>query len=65
MRFMLTATWKQPPDEEVMALIPAEEARPKELEEQGIQEAIYFAANQSAVWCIWNCESEDEIKETV
>jgi len=40
MRFMLKATWKQPLDEKMMALLPAEEARADELAEQGILEAL-------------------------
>lgn len=65
MRFMLTATWKQPPNEEIMALVPAEEARVRELEQQGIQESLYLAADQSAVWGIWNCASQDALQETL
>ncbi len=65
MRFMLTYTWKQPPDEEVMALIPAEEARFKELAEQGIAGALETAADQSTFWTVWNCASQDELQETL
>ena len=63
MRFMLRATWKQPPDEEIMALLPAEEARAKELTEQGIQEALYIPADQSGAWAVWKCESQNEVRE--
>lgn len=65
MRFMLTATWKQPPNEQVMALIPAEEARVKELEALGIHESLYLAADQSTMWGIWNCASMDELRATL
>ena len=65
MRFMLTFTWKQPPDEEVKALMPAEEARVKELVEQGISESTELAADQSALWTVWNSASEDEVQETL
>jgi len=63
MRFMLEATWKQPPDEEILALLPAEEARAKELTEQGIQEALYLPADESGAWAVWNCASQNEVLE--
>ena len=65
MRFMLTFTWKKPPDEEIMAHMPAEEARGKELVEQGIAETAEIAADQSKYWVVWNCQSEDEVRETL
>lgn len=65
MRFMITTTWKQPPNEEVMALIPAEEARINELIEQGVQEISYSAADQSTFWVVWKCASPDEVQKTV
>ena len=65
MRFMLTFTWKKPPNEEIMAHMPAEEARGKELVEQGIAESAEIAADQSTYWVVWNCQSEAEVQETL
>jgi muconolactone delta-isomerase len=69
MRFMLKITWKQPPTEKIMALMPAEQRRGIELAEQGIAEAAYQAADQSvegwAAWAVWNCESQDALDEVV
>ena len=65
MRFMLTFTWKKPPGEEVMAVMPAEEARGRELVEQGIAEEAEIAADQSTYWTVWNCASEDEVQEVL
>ncbi|MEM7130503.1 MAG: muconolactone Delta-isomerase family protein [Chloroflexota bacterium] len=62
---MLTMTWKQPPNSEVMALMPAERARVNELIEQGVQETDYLAADQSTAWVVWNCASQDEVQETL
>lgn len=62
MRFMLTATWKQPLDETMIDLLPAEEARAGELAEQGILEALYLPADQSGAWTVWRCESLDEVQ---
>ena len=53
MRFLIQNTWKEPPTEEVQALIPAELARVKELAEQGISEALYVAADRSGAWEVW------------
>ena len=63
MRFLVKNTWKEPPTEEVQALIPAELARTKELAEQGISEALYVAADRSGAWEVWNCESEEALEE--
>ena len=63
MRFLIKNTWKEPPTEEVQALIPAEMARIKELAEQGISEALYVAADRSGAWEVWNCESEETLEE--
>ena len=50
MRFLLKLTLNRPLSEEIMALIPAEQRRGVELAEQGIREAVYIAADRSAVW---------------
>lgn len=63
MRFMLKATWNQPLDETIMALLPAEEARADELAEQGIIEALYLPADQSGAWTVWRCASQDDVQE--
>jgi len=63
MRFLLKLTLDQPTSEEIMALIPAEQRRGKELAKQGIREAVYIAADRSAVWTVWNCDSEDVLEE--
>lgn len=61
MRFMLTFTWKQPPNDEIMAIIPAEAARYGELVEQGIAEEANNAADRSTFWAIWHRESLDDV----
>ncbi|MEM7029484.1 MAG: muconolactone Delta-isomerase family protein [Chloroflexota bacterium] len=69
MRFMLKITWNQAPTEEAMALMPAEQQRGMELAEQGIAEAAYMAADQSAegwaAWAVWNCESRAAVDDVV
>ena len=63
MQFLIKSSLKAPPTEEVIALFPAEQAKGQELAEQGIQEAVYMAADQSCAWLIWNCESRDALDE--
>ncbi len=63
MRFLATETFKAPPTAEVQALIPAEQARVKELTEQGLIAAVYIAADQSSAWAVWNVDSEAALEE--
>jgi muconolactone delta-isomerase len=63
MRFLLKLTLNRPASEEIRRLLPAEQRRGVELAEQGIQEAVYVAADRSAVWTVWNCDSEDVLEE--
>ena len=63
MRFLVKDSFNGPPTEEVLGLIPAEQARIKELTKQGVVEAFYAAADKSAAWVIWNCESQADLEE--
>jgi len=63
MRFLTKESFKAQPTAEVMALIPAEQARVRELTEQGLIEAVYVAADNSSAWLVWNCESQEALDE--
>lgn len=63
MRFLIEETFKEPPTAEVQAIIPAEQARVKELTEQGLVAAVYIAADQSRAWAVWNVDSEAALEE--
>ena len=63
MRFMLKLTLNRPTSKEVMALLPSEQRRGVEFAEQGIREAVYVAADRSAVWTVWNCDSQEVLEE--
>jgi muconolactone delta-isomerase len=63
MRFMLKLTLNRSTSEEIIARIPAEQKRGKELTQQGIQQAVYVAADRSAVWTVWNCDSQETLTE--
>ncbi|HET6596795.1 MAG TPA: muconolactone Delta-isomerase family protein [Anaerolineales bacterium] len=60
---MLELTLNGPTSEEVMALLPSEQRRGVELAEQGIREAVYVAEDRSAVWTVWNCDSQEALEE--
>ena len=63
MRFLSKTALNQPPTDEIMALIPTEQTRSKELAEQGIVESVYIAADQSAAWMVWICNSRAALDE--
>ena len=63
MRFLLKLTLNRPTSEEIMALLPVEQRRGRELAEEGIREAVYVAADRSAVWTVWNCDSQKTLEE--
>jgi muconolactone delta-isomerase len=65
MQFMLKMTWNRPIDNEIMALMPAEQARITELTEQGVHETAYLAADRSTLWSVWNCASQDQVQESL
>lgn len=62
MRFMVESSLKQAPTPEVLALIPAETARGKELDAQGIRVKLYVAADQSRVWQLFQSESQAAVQ---
>ena len=63
MRFLTKETFKAPPTAEVQALIPPEQAKVKELTEQGMIEAVYVAADLSGAWMVWNVDSQAVLEE--
>ena len=63
MRFLTRESFSAPPTEEVTKLIPAEQAKIAELAAQGVVEAVYAAADNSAMWLIWNRESQADLEE--
>ena len=63
MRFLTRETFIAPPTTDAMELLPAEQAKIGELAAQGVVEAAYAAADNSAMWLIWNCESQTDLVE--
>ena len=44
-------------------LLPVEKSTCKELAEEEIREAVYVAADRSAIWTVWNCDSQEVVEE--
>ena len=63
MRFLTRETFIAPPTADAIELIPAEQAKITELAAQGVVEAAYAAADNSAMWLVWNCESQTALEE--
>jgi len=61
MRFFVESSLKQAPTPEILALIPAESARGKELDAQGLREKLYVAADMSRAWQVYVCDTEEEV----
>ena len=62
MKFMVTVTFNQKPNDELRALIPAEQSRIKELVTQGVMQNGYMAAGRSKIWLIMQGESQDIVQ---
>lgn len=62
MRFFVEHSFKQAPTPEILALIPAEIARGKELDAQGIREKLYVSADMSRAWQVFICDTEEEVR---
>jgi muconolactone delta-isomerase len=65
MKYLVTSTLNQAPTDSIMALIPAEIARGKELDAQGIRLKLYVAADQSGTWQIYQGDSEADVRRAI
>ncbi len=61
-RWMLTLSFKEPPTPEVIALIPAEQARVREMLAEGSLETLYIAADNSHVWLVMKGDTAEDVK---
>ena len=65
MKFLASNRMKQAPNEEVMALFPAEQARAAELMAQGVLENLYVAADFSKAWLVLKSDSLEMAQQAV
>ncbi|CAA9455349.1 MAG: hypothetical protein AVDCRST_MAG01-01-5119 [uncultured Rubrobacteraceae bacterium] len=64
MRFMVSFVYRDgTTGEDIQPLVPDEQARVKELREQGIVEELFLAADRSRGWFVMQGESEDAVRE--
>jgi muconolactone delta-isomerase len=63
MRFLVESSLNIPPTPEILALIPAESARGVELDEQGLRECLYLAADMSRAWQVFTADSSEAVEE--
>ncbi len=65
MKYLVTSMFTQQPTDSMLALIPAEIARGKELDAQGGRLKLYVAADQSSAWQIYQGESEADVRKAI
>ncbi len=65
MRFMVEGTPNGNFTNDMMAQLPAETARGKELAEQGLRSAIYVSADYSKAWQIFTAETETDVQRAL
>ena len=62
MRFLVESGLNVQPTPEIMALLPAESARGVELDEQGLREHLYLAADMKRAWQIYRADSAEAVE---
>jgi muconolactone delta-isomerase len=62
---MVTMTFDPTRRAEIVAHVPAEQARVRELRAEGKIEALHIAQAQDRVWLILNVETEDEARRVM
>jgi muconolactone delta-isomerase len=65
MQFLVESRFTHAPTDEMLALIPAETARGKELDAAGSRIALYIAADLSAGWQVYQADSLAEVQAMV
>lgn len=63
MEFMVTATFRQQDNAEIMPRIPQEQAHIRDLKEQGVVEELYISSNLSHVWIVMKAESLEQLQQ--
>ena len=65
MKYLVTSMFNQAPTDSILALIPAEIARGKELDAQGIRLKLYVAADQSGAWQIYQGDTPADVQQAI
>ena len=62
MRFLVESSFREPPTTEILALIPAESAHGIALDQQGVREHLFLAADNSRAWQVLCADSTDALQ---
>ena len=65
MKYLVTSRLNQAPTDSILSLIPAEIARGKELDAQGIRLKLYVAADQSGAWQIYQGNTQADVQQAI
>jgi hypothetical protein len=65
LKYLVTSMFNQASTDAILALIPAEIVRGKELDTQGIRLKLYVAADQSRVWHIYQGDTEADVQQAI
>jgi hypothetical protein len=65
LKYLVTSVFNQTSTDAILALIPAEIARRKELDVQGIRRKRYVAADQSGVWQTYQGDTEADVQTAI
>ncbi len=57
MQFMVESHFAAAPTAEILALIPAEQARGTELDTEGVRRNLFLASDMSSVWQVFAVDS--------
>jgi muconolactone delta-isomerase len=61
MRFMVESRFTAAPTPDVLALIPAEQARGRELDAQGTRQHLFLPSDLSGSWQVYAVETREEL----
>jgi muconolactone delta-isomerase len=61
MRFIVESRFTAAPTPDILALIPAEQARGREFDAQGIRQHLFLPADLSGSWQVFDVESREEL----
>ena len=65
MKFIANNSLKQAPNEEIMALFPAEQVKVAELFAQGILQNLFVAADFSRAWLVLEGKNQSEVQQAL
>ena len=64
-KWMASLSFKEKPTPDVIALVPSEQARVKELTAQGLIDAIYISNKDGKIWILMSSETLEALQQTL